>query len=499
MTPIHPVILSGGSGTRLWPLSRAAYPKQLLPLCGERTMLQATITRAAALPGAQAPLLICNQEHRFLIREQSLAAGHLPSAIYLEPVGRNTAPAIALAALHLAQTDPDAIMLVLPADHVIDDQAGFERAVADAVPAAKAGYLVTFGILPQGPETGYGYIKSGPPLALSEVSQASEAGSPRPPGEGTGERARVHAVAAFVEKPDRDTAASYLAAGGYTWNSGMFVFSARRYLQELGSHRPAILAAATAAWQGRAQDLDFCRPEGAAFLACPSESIDYAVMQATTRAAVVSAGFGWSDVGSWDSLWQIAEHDKQGNAVRGDAFVSDTRNSYIRAESRFVAVIGLDNAVVVETADAVLVMHRDKAQDIKRAVEHLNSNGRREHMEHLRVYRPWGWYEGIDQGERFQVKRIMVKPGDKLSLQMHHHRAEHWVVVRGTAKVTVDGEVRQVGENQSTYIPLGQTHRLENPGKVPLHLIEVQSGSYLGEDDIVRFEDTYGRTAAVAA
>lgn len=477
MTTIHPVILSGGAGTRLWPLSRATYPKQLLALASTKTMLQATIARAAAVPGACAPLLVCNQEHRFLVREQCLATGQTPSAIYLEPAGRNTAPAIALAALHLAESNPEALMLVLPADHVIEDQAAFEIAVADALVAASAGYLVTFGIVPQAPETGYGYIKAGPLLSLDDVGNA------------------VHAVAAFVEKPDRATAESYLTEGGYTWNSGMFVFTAGRYLEELNTHRPDILSAATKAWQDRAIDLDFCRPANADFLACPSESIDYAVMQATSRAAVIQAQFGWSDVGSWDSLWQIATKDEAGNATRGDVFVAQTKNSYIRAESRLVAVIGLEDVVVVETADAVLVMHRDKAQEIKCAIQHFEKYGRSEHLQHLRVYRPWGWYEGIDADKRFQVKRIMVKPGEKLSLQMHHHRAEHWVVVSGTATVTVDGKEILISENQSTYIPLGHTHRLENPGKIDLHLIEVQSGAYLGEDDIVRFEDTYGRTA----
>lgn len=480
-TVIHPVILSGGSGTRLWPLSRAAYPKQLLALTGSRSMLQATLDRAEGLANAQldprAPLLICNQEHRFVIREQALALGRLPAAIYLEPVGRNTAPAIALAALHLVQgdePDPEALMLVLPADHVVENSEAFAQAVATAADLARRDFLVTFGIEPSGPETGYGYIKAGEPLSHSDGSAA-------------------HAVAEFVEKPDRATAQAYVASGRYTWNSGMFLFKAGRFLEELGEHRPDILDAVTKAWRNRAEDLDFVRPGAEDFSACPADSIDYAVMQATTRAAVVPVDLGWSDVGSWDSLWQIAEKDEQGNAVRGDVFAADTHNSYLRAESRLLAVIGLDDVVVVETPDAVLVMHKDQAQEIKQAIAHFQRNHRREHMEHVRVHRPWGWYEGIDAGERFQVKRIMVKPGEKLSLQMHHHRAEHWIVVSGTAKVTVGDREVLLTENQSTYIPLGHTHRLENPGRIPLHLIEVQFGSYLGEDDIVRFEDHYGR------
>ncbi|WP_454007503.1 mannose-1-phosphate guanylyltransferase/mannose-6-phosphate isomerase [Alcaligenes sp. Marseille-Q7550] len=480
---IHPVILSGGNGSRLWPLSRARYPKQLLSLIDQKTMLQATIERAMGLGNEQvnvfAPLLVCNQEHRFSIREQVVALGQTPAALYLEPSGRNTAPAIALAALHLARGEnpnPDALMLVLPADHSIEKTQAFALVVEEAARLAQEGYLVTFGIPASTPETGYGYIKAGEPLM-----------------DGNG---ISHTVAQFVEKPDTATAKRYVDSGEYSWNSGMFLFTAGRFLEELEQHRPDILEATVRAWQNRSEDLDFVRPSSEDFLACPSESIDYAVMQMTTRAAVVSADIGWSDVGSWDSLWNISAKDADANVIKGDVFASDTRNSYLRSESRQVSVIGLDDVIVVETPDAVLVMHKDKAQDVKKAVEHFEKNNRKEHMEHVRVHRPWGWYEGIDAGERFQVKRIMVKPGEKLSLQMHHHRAEHWIVVSGTAKVTLDDKEILLGENQSTYISLGQTHRLENPGKIPLHLIEVQSGSYLGEDDIVRFQDTYGRSGS---
>jgi mannose-1-phosphate guanylyltransferase/mannose-1-phosphate guanylyltransferase/mannose-6-phosphate isomerase len=401
----------------------------------------------------------------------------VPEAIYLEPTGRNTAPAIALAALHLANSKTaasDTLMLVLPADHVINDQASFSDAVNQAAQAASLGKLVTFGVTPTAPETGYGYIKAG--KRLSSDSGAFE-------------------VARFVEKPDLATAQRYIESGEYTWNSGMFLFKPSRYLEELGKLRPDILAAATNAWNNRAVDLDFIRPGKEEFQSCPSDSIDYAVMQKTTEAAVIPCDIGWSDVGSWDALWQIAAKDSQGNATSGDVFITDTRDSFVRAESRFVAVLGMNDAVVVETADAVLVMQKTKAQAVKQAIEFCANTQRNEHLEHVRVYRPWGWYESIDKAERFQVKRIMVKPGEKLSLQMHHHRAEHWVVVSGTAKVTIDGKEQLLSENQSTYIPVGHTHRLENPGKVPLHLIEVQSGSYLGEDDIVRLEDTYGRTS----
>lgn len=468
----HPVVISGGVGSRLWPLSRASYPKQLLPLVGDQSLLQATLVRAAALPGACSPIVVCNHEHRFLIAEQCQQAGVLPGGIVLEPEGRNTAPAVALAALQLAATDSGTLMLVLPSDHVIQDQAAFAQAVKAALEAAQAGYVVTFGIEPTAPETGYGYILQGTPLSGQ-------------PG--------VHSVDRFIEKPDTDTARQFLQTGGYSWNSGMFVVQAGIYLAELAQHRPDIHAAATSAWQARTQDLDFCRPGHAEFLACPSDSIDYAVMQRTEKAAVVPASIGWSDLGAWDALWSILPKTTEGNALQGDVIALNTRNSLVRADSRLVAVLGLDNVTVVETADAVLVMATDQAQHVKKVVDALQASTRREHLDHIRMYRPWGWYEGIDAGDRFQVKRLMVKPGCQLSLQMHHHRAEHWVVVSGTAKVTVGDTTTLLAENQSTYIPLGHTHRLENPGKVPLHIIEVQSGSYLGEDDIVRFEDIYGR------
>jgi len=478
MSAIVPVILCGGSGTRLWPLSRASHPKQLLALTGKKTMLQETLLRAKAVPGAEAPLLVCNTEHRFLVRAQCKEIGVQPGGIWLEPVGRNTVPAIALAALEVANTNADAVMLVLPADHVVDDIAGFVAATESAIDAARAGHLVTFGIRPTGPETGYGYICAGEAI----------------PG-----LANTLRVEKFVEKPDAAAAERYLRTGNHVWNSGMFVFTAKMYLDELQAHRPDILAAVRAAWwEEQPEDFGFNRP-GDAFAQCPAESIDYAIMQPTKRAAVVPASFGWSDVGSWSSLWAIASKDAEGNSARGDAILLRTRNSYVRAESRMVSVVGLEDVVVVETAEAVLVAHKDQVQDVKQVVDQLQGSGRSEHADHLRVHRPWGWYEGVDQGERFQVKRIMVQPGEKLSLQMHHHRAEHWIVVSGTAKVTIGDREMLLSENQSTYIPLGETHRLENPGVTPLHLIEVQSGSYLGEDDIVRFEDKYARAAAGGA
>jgi mannose-1-phosphate guanylyltransferase/mannose-6-phosphate isomerase len=468
---IYPVILSGGSGTRLWPLSRAVLPKQLLPLVSDKTMLQETMLRLAGVPQLMAPLVVCGNEHRFLVAEQMREIGVAPLGILLESAGRNTAPAVAAAAHYLLALDPEALMLVLPADHVITDVAAFHDAVARAARMSEQGALVTFGIVPTGPETGYGYIRGG-------AAAAAEG---------------CYEVARFVEKPDRATAQGFLEAGDYYWNSGMFLFRAERYLNELDLYQPAIVAAcATAVSQGH-RDLDFCRLEERAFDACPSDSIDYALMERTRHAVVVPADMGWSDVGSWSALWQVQQSDANGNVARGDVYLDGVSNSLVRAESRIVAVIGVQDLIVVETSDAVLVAHKDQVQRVKQIVDHLKAEQRTEHLHHTKVYRPWGYYEGIDIGERFQVKRITVNPGGKLSLQMHHHRAEHWVVVSGTARVTCGEDVRLLTENESTYIPIGMNHRLENPGKVDLHIIEVQSGSYLGEDDIVRFDDVYQR------
>lgn len=468
---IYPVILSGGSGTRLWPLSREALPKQLLPLASDKSLLQETVLRLNGLPDVAEPLLVCNHGHRFLVAEQLRELGVNPLAIFLEPVGRNTAPAIAAAAYELLKRDDAAVMLVLPADHLIRNMAAFHEAIARARHAVSEGNLVTFGIVPDAPETGYGYIRRG--LFLDQEG--------------------VYRVDRFVEKPDEPTASAYLAEGGYYWNSGMFLFQAKSYLSELEAVRPDIARSSRQAVESGQADLDFFRLDETAFQSCPSESIDYAVMEHTSKAAVVPVDIGWSDIGSWSALWDTGSKDADGNVLRGDVFAAGVSNSFVRAESRIVAVLGISDAVIVETRDAVLVAHKDSAQDVKKVVEHLKATGRSEHLFHTRVYRPWGWYEGIDAGARFQVKRIMVNPGAKLSLQMHHHRAEHWVVVTGTARITRDGETELVSENQSTYIPLGIKHRLENPGQIPLHLIEVQSGAYLGEDDIVRFEDVYRR------
>ena len=463
-----PVLLSGGSGTRLWPLSRGGYPKQFLPLTGEKSLLQETWLRVAPLPGAAAPIAVCNEAHRFMVAEQLREVDAHPAAVVLEPVARNTAPAIAAAALVATEGGADPVLLVLPSDHLVADPAGFRNAVAAALPAASEGRLVTFGIVPSSPETGFGYIKAGT-------------------GEG------VRAVERFVEKPDRATAEQYLASGEYFWNSGMFLFRASRFLEELGRHAPDMLEQCRQAVASARRDSDFLRLDRAAFEASPSDSIDYAVMEKTAHAAVLPIDVGWSDVGSFSALWEVAERDGDGNAHHGDVIAIDCRNTYAHGK-RLMALIGLDDVIVVDTDDALLVAHKDQVQKVKAVVDRLKQSGRGEAELHRKVYRPWGNYDSIDQAQRFQVKRITVKPGAQLSLQMHHHRAEHWVVVSGTARVTCDDRVFVLTENQSTFIPLGSRHRLENPGKVPLELIEVQSGSYLGEDDIVRFEDVYGRS-----
>jgi mannose-1-phosphate guanylyltransferase/mannose-6-phosphate isomerase len=469
---IYPVILSGGAGTRLWPLSRAVLPKQLLPLVSDRTMLQETALRVGDWPELMAPLVVCGNEHRFLVAEQMREIGITPLGILLEPAGRNTAPAVAAAAHYLMAIDPQAVMLVLPADHVIKDTKAFAAAVERAAVTVGDGALATFGIVPTGPETGYGYIRRG-----TACASASD----------------CYKVERFVEKPEREIAEGFVRDGGYYWNSGMFLFRAERYLAELEQFRPEIATASEAAVRLGYRDLDFCRLHEASFQGSPSDSIDYAVMERTADAVVVPADIGWSDVGSWSALWEVQQGDADGNVQRGDVYLDGVTNSLVRAESRIVAVVGVSDLVVVETPDAVLVAHKDQVQRVKQVVDHLKSKERTEHLHHTKVYRPWGYYEGIDAGDRFQVKRICVKPGEKLSLQMHHHRAEHWVVVSGTARVTCGETVSLLAENESTYIPIGMNHRLENPGKVPLHIIEVQSGSYLGEDDIVRFEDIYQR------
>ena len=467
-----PVILSGGSGTRMWPLSRAAYPKQFLALNGAHSLLQQTAQRVDGIADVAAPIIISNTAQRFLVAEQMRALKLVPSAIVLEPVGRNTAPAVAVAALLAARCNPDALLLVLPSDHVILHETTFRTLVERAAQLAAKDYLVTFGIQPTSPHTGYGYIRRGAALAQDGF-----------------------AVDAFVEKPNADKAAEFLADGRYYWNSGMFLFKASVYLQELGKIQPDMFEQARLAVQHAQEDLDFLRLDEASFAACPSESIDYAVMEHTDRAAVIEAAdLGWNDIGSWSALSEVAARDESGNNLQGDILLEDVHNSYIRAESRMVAAIGVENMVIVETSDAVLVTTKEHAQDVKKIVERLNREGRGETVFHRRVFRPWGSYEGIDTGERFQVKRIVVNPGATLSLQMHYHRAEHWIVVKGTARIVNGEKELLLAENQSTYIPLGQIHRLENPGKVPLELIEVQSGAYLGEDDIVRFEDQYGRT-----
>ena len=466
---LTPVILSGGAGTRLWPLSRELHPKQLLALAGgSRTMLQETAMRVAGLPDVGATIVVCNDAHRFMVAEQLRQLDCSAPQILLEPVGRNTAPAIALAAQVAAATG-DPLLLVLPADHVIRDVKAFQDAVRVALPAAEAGKLVTFGIVAHQPETGYGYIRRG------------AGGGP------------VHAIDRFVEKPDLATARKFVDSGDYYWNSGMFLFRASRYLEELQRHAPDIAEACRRAVAGGRRDLDFVRIDTDAFAACRSDSIDYAVMEKTSDAVVVPLDAGWSDVGSWSSLHDAVEQDERGNVLRGDVIAEDTQGSFLYAQSRLVATVGLRNHVVVETKDAVLVAPKDRVQDVKLLAARLKASGRDEHSLHREVFRPWGSYDSVENGERYQVKRLTVKPGASMSLQMHHHRAEHWIVVSGTARITRNDEVFLLEENQSTYIPVGAKHRIENPGKIMLHIIEVQSGSYLGEDDIVRFEDRYGR------
>ncbi|NTW69822.1 MAG: mannose-1-phosphate guanylyltransferase/mannose-6-phosphate isomerase [Chlorobiaceae bacterium] len=469
---IIPVILSGGSGTRLWPLSRALYPKQLLSLIGERTMLQDTALRLGSADDIGPVYCVCNESHRFLVAEQLHEIDAEIGEIILEPVGRNTAPAVAVAAMLITSKHPGALMLVLPADHVILDASAFADAVSRGREAAEGGALVTFGIVPTSPETGYGYIRAS--------------------HNGAGDRG-VCPVIEFVEKPCQEKAERYLASGDYFWNSGIFLFKAESYLQELEMNAPTITAACRNALENALEDLDFLRLDGDAFQASPSDSIDYAVMEKTDRAVLVPLDAGWNDVGAWSALWDVHEHDAAGNVKKGDVLLHDVRNSYIHATSRLVAAIGLDDHIIVETSDAVLVASKDRVQDVKLLVEQLSGKERDEAATHRRVYRPWGSYETVDCADRFKVKRITVHPGAALSLQKHNHRAEHWIVVRGTALVTVGEETITLHEDQSTYIPVGVFHRLENPADVPLELIEVQTGGYLGEDDIVRVEDRYGR------
>jgi mannose-1-phosphate guanylyltransferase/mannose-6-phosphate isomerase len=469
---IYPVILSGGSGTRLWPQSRTSHPKQFLQLVSDLSLLQETAARVSDPTTFSPPLMVCNEEHRFLVAEQLREIGVEPSHIVLEPVARNTAPAVAAAASILAAADPKALMLVLPSDHLIEDAVMFRSVVKSAAGAAADGALVTFGIKPTRPETGYGYISG---------------------GERLGTREGCFEVKRFVEKPDLATAESYLKDGTYYWNSGMFLFAADAFLEECDRYEPDIRKGAEAAVAGAETDLDFLRLEMAPFKAVPAKSIDYAVMEHTTRAAVVPADIGWNDVGSWSSLWEIGDKDASGNVIKGDALALETRNSFVSSNGPLVTVLGVENLAVVATMDAVLVLPLDRTQDVKTIIDKLKSEKRDESSRHPRVYRPWGFYQTVHDGDRFQVKRITVNAGASLSLQRHHHRAEHWVVVNGMAEVTKDDDTFVLHENESVYLPPLSVHRLANPGKVPLNLIEVQSGSYLGEDDIERFEDIYGR------
>jgi mannose-1-phosphate guanylyltransferase/mannose-6-phosphate isomerase len=475
MLSLQPVILSGGSGTRLWPLSRRAFPKQFLALVDDDTLLQSTAARLDSLAGkteVSAPLVVCNEDHRFLVAEQLRASGHAAAKVLLEPKGRNTAPALTLAALRCEQDDP--VMIVMPADHVVRDGEAFARAVAAGLDHAMSGKVVTFGIVPSSPHTGFGYIKAG---AAAD--------------------AQAFALERFVEKPDRETAEAYVAAGDFFWNSGIFLLKASRWLALIEQFRPDMAAAVRQAYAAGQSDLDFYRADADLFAASPADSIDYAVMEPLSSEAgeclVVPLDAGWSDIGAWSALWEVLPRDQAGNATHGDVIAFDSHDNLLHAQERVIAAIGVQDLVVVETSDAVLVVHKDHTQDVKKITQHLDDEGRCESEFHRRVHRPWGAYEGVDEGSRFQVKRLSVKPGAALSLQMHHHRAEHWIVVSGTARVTCDGKEFLLSENESTYIPIGAQHRLENPGTIPLEIIEVQSGSYLGEDDIVRFEDVYNR------
>lgn len=468
---IIPVILSGGSGTRLWPLSRALRPKQLLSMVSNYTMIQDTVTRLTGITDLADPVIVCNEEHRFTIAEQMREMDINPSAIILEPFGRNTAPAVAISAIQSQKIDKDPVLLVLPADHVIGNNKAFHLAVDAGYQAALDNQLVTFGIVPKTPETGYGYIKSGNKQTTDNIFKVEK----------------------FVEKPDAETARAYLEEGGYYWNSGMFMFKASTYLQELEKYNQKMYSCSKQSLESAKIDMDFIRLDRSAFELCPSDSIDYAVMENTALAAVIPVDMDWNDIGSWSALWEVGKSDENGNVIHGDIILEDTKNSYVHSDSRLVTTVGLKDHIVVETADAVLVAHRDKSQDVKEVVAKLKAANRDEATIHNKAYRPWGAYECIDHDSGFQVKRITVNPGASLSLQLHHHRAEHWVVVKGTAQVTCGEKVFLMTENESTYIPLGEKHRLENTGKIPLELIEVQTGSYLGEDDIVRFDDVYGR------
>jgi len=464
-----PVIMAGGSGTRLWPLSRSLFPKQFLSLTSDDSMLQETINRTASFDGEHA-IFLCNENHRFLVAEQLREVKYEGARILLEPAGRNTAPAIALAALDIQHEHGDGLMMVMAADHVIENEQAFAHSVKNAISHAQDGALVTFGIVPNCPETGYGYIRRGGEL-----------------------QSTAYTVKQFVEKPDLETATAYLDSGEYYWNSGMFLFKASTYLKALEVFSPDILKACQAAYENKSEDLDFVRVGKDEFLTSPEDSIDYAVMEKTDKAVVVPMDAGWSDVGSWSALWEVDNKCEQGNATKGDVILHDTKNSLVHATSRLVTTVGLEDTVIVETKDAVLVAAKDKVQDVKHIVNRLKADERSEFQHHREVFRPWGHYDSVDENHRYKVKRITVKPGAKLSVQMHHHRAEHWIVVSGTANITINGKTNLVTENQSTYIPVGAVHCLENPGKIDLELIEVQSGAYLGEDDIVRLEDRYGR------